>query len=109
MSIWIAGNSVTLGTGLGASASDPPRNAGDNLPFIYAPILNIVAGAGGVELTGTYSSQLTKLNELILFPSPQGSLTITTTGDLTGQYQAQDWFPGALRPDCFGQRLPAIL
>jgi hypothetical protein len=32
---------------------------------------------------------------LILFPSPQGSLTITTTGDsttgdLTGQYQAQD-------------------
>jgi filamentous hemagglutinin family protein len=83
-----AGNSVTLGTGLGADASDPPRV--DDMPFIYAPILNIVAGAGGVELTGTYSSQLTKLGELILFPSPQGSLTITTTGDLTGQYQAQD-------------------
>jgi filamentous hemagglutinin family protein len=88
-----AGNSVTLGTGLGANASDPPRV--DDMPFIYAPILNIVAGAGGVELTGTYSSQLTKLGELILFPSPQGSLTITTTGDsttgdLTGQYQAQD-------------------
>jgi len=83
-----AGNSVTLGTGLGANASDPPRV--DDLPFIYAPIMNIVAGAGGVELTGTYSSQLTKLGELILFPSPQGSLTITTTGDLTGQHQTQD-------------------
>ena len=86
----IAGNSVTLGTGLGVNASEPPRNSGDNLPFIYAPILNIVAGTGGVELTGTYSSQLTKLGELILFPSPQGSLTLFTAGDLTGQYQAQD-------------------
>ena len=88
-----AGNSVTLGTGLGANASVPPRI--DDMPFIYAPILNIVAGAGGVDLTRADSSQITKLGELILFPSPQGSLTITTTGDSTtgdlmGQYQDQD-------------------
>jgi hypothetical protein len=86
-----AGNSVALGTGLGSNPSVPPRNAGEDLPFIYAPILNIVAGAGGVDFTlaGT-SGQTTKLNELILFPSPQGSLTITTTGDLMGQYQDQN-------------------
>ncbi len=85
----VAGNSVTLGTGIDI-ASDPPRNSGESLPFIYAPILNIVAGAGGVDLTGTYSSQFqSKLGELILFPSPQGSLTLITTGDLTGQFQDQ--------------------
>jgi filamentous hemagglutinin family protein len=75
-----AGNSVNLGD----SSSNLPRNDSSvDVPFIYAPILNIVAGAGGVTLNGdsdTYS-------KLILFPSPQGSLTITTTGggSLTGK------------------------
>jgi filamentous hemagglutinin family protein len=43
---------------------------------IYPPILNIHAGAGGVEIGG----------EIILFPSPAGSLGISTTGGggLTG-------------------------
>ena len=75
-----AGNLVQLG----ASSSALPRlNGIDSLkvPVIYPGILNIVAGAGGVVLDGdsTY-------NQLILFPSPQGSLTINTTdgGSLTG-------------------------
>ncbi len=38
-------------------------------PPIYAPILNVVAGAGGVTLG----------NHLILAPSPQGSLNIQTS------------------------------
>jgi len=61
-----AGNSVEL------TGSSVPRNSGSfesALPEIYPGILNIVAGAGGVTLD----------NNVILFPSPQGSLTITTT------------------------------
>ncbi|MEI7808991.1 MAG: hypothetical protein WCJ07_10970, partial [Verrucomicrobiota bacterium] len=69
-----AGNLVQLG----ASSSALPRlNGLDSLrvPVIYPGILNIVAGAGGVVLKGdsTY-------NKLILYPTPQGGLTITTTG-----------------------------
>jgi len=67
-----AGNSVVL-TGSGA-----PRNSHVSaLPEIYPGILNIAAGAGGVMLD----------KDVILFPSPQGSLTITTTADgaLIGQ------------------------
>ena len=68
---------------LGASASVLPRlshangNIG-NVPVIYAPILNIVAGVGGIILgTGTSPTSLT------LFPSSQGGLTINTSGSLT--------------------------
>jgi hypothetical protein len=70
----MAGNAVTLGD----SSSSLPRAVADGVevPFIYAPILNIVAGAGGVNLTGDSDP----FNKLILFPSAQGSLTITTTG-----------------------------
>ena len=75
-----AGNMVQLG----ASASLLPRlSRTDSLkvPIIYPGILNVVAGAGGVVLTGdsTY-------NQLILYPSPLGSLTINITdgGSLTG-------------------------
>jgi hypothetical protein len=75
-----AGNSVQLGD----SSTSLPRSLSDGVivPFIYAPILNIVAGAGGVVLNG----DSTPYDKLILFPSPQGSLTITTTdgGSLTG-------------------------
>jgi filamentous hemagglutinin family protein len=72
-----AGNQVQLG----ASSSVMPRAGNLNVPVIYPPILNITAGAGGVVLDGdsTY-------NQLILFPSPEGSLTINTTqgGSLVG-------------------------
>jgi filamentous hemagglutinin family protein len=69
-----AGNSVHLGD----DSSNLPRDNSDSIdiPFIYAPILNIVAGAGGVTL----NEDSDPYNKLILFPSPQGSLTITTTG-----------------------------
>ena len=79
-----AGNLVQLG----ASSSLLPRlNSVDSLkvPVIYPGILNIIAGAGGVVLTGdsTY-------NQLILYPSPLGSLTIKTAdgGSLTGSLPA---------------------
>src|SRR5208282_119229 len=67
----------------GASASALPRASYVTavvIPFIYPSILNITAGIGGVVLNGdsTY-------NQLILFPSPQGSLTINTTGSLVGK------------------------
>jgi filamentous hemagglutinin family protein len=66
-----AGNQVQLG----ASTSVLPHlSRVSALPFIYAPILNIAAGAGGVVL-GTGTSP----NSLTLFPSAQGSLTIDTT------------------------------
>jgi hypothetical protein len=59
-----AGNAVQLGGSL-------PRNSGESsIPSIYPPILNITAGAGGVIIG----------NEVVLFPSPLGSLNITTTG-----------------------------
>jgi filamentous hemagglutinin family protein len=70
----IAGNAVTLA----ADSATLPRN--DDLPIIFPSILNIVAGAGGVSFSGNS----TTLGELILFPSSLGSLSITTTGGLTG-------------------------
>lgn len=59
-----AGNSVLL---LGSSLARTAENR-DLLP-IYPPRLEINAGAGGIVLG----------NELILFPSAQGSLAMTTT------------------------------
>jgi hypothetical protein len=75
-----AANGVELG---GNSETLPRLDSIDSLqvPVIFPGILDIMAGAGGVTLTGdsTY-------NELVLFPSPTGSLKITTTdgGSLTG-------------------------
>lgn len=71
-----AGNSVQLrGTGL------PRFNDvfSQGMPPIYPGALTIAAGAGGVVLG----------NDVILFPSPVGSLEITTTagGSLTGTKQ----------------------
>ncbi|HEV2691378.1 MAG TPA: filamentous hemagglutinin N-terminal domain-containing protein [Verrucomicrobiae bacterium] len=70
----MAGNGVNLGDG----ASSLPRDDADGIdvPFIYAPILNIIAGKGGVTMGGDGDPY----NKLILFPSPQGSLTIVTSG-----------------------------
>ncbi len=58
-----AGNAVNL---LGSAL---PRNSGDLVPCIYPPSLTINTGAGGVTLG----------NDVTLFPSPDGELTINTT------------------------------
>jgi filamentous hemagglutinin family protein len=71
-----AGNLVQLGASIKlprlSSKTDTKLY---NVPVIYPSILNITAGDGGVKL-GPGSPSLT------LFPSPQGSLTIDTTGPL---------------------------
>jgi len=58
------GNSVQL---MGNSPALAKYDAGASP--IYPPILDITAGAGGVHIG----------NDLVLFPSPQGKLQITTT------------------------------
>jgi filamentous hemagglutinin family protein len=74
-----AGNLVQLG----APPTALPRDNSDgrNIPFIYPSILNITAGDGGVTLVGGNDPY----DQLILFPSPQGSLTINTSGSLVSQ------------------------
>ncbi len=68
-----AGNSVQLlGDNLPRAANDS-----DVPPIIYPPTLDITAGAGGVVLGA----------DVILFPSAQGSLSITTTGG--GSFESQ--------------------
>lgn len=66
-----AQNSVTL---LGGSL--PRNNGGSGVPVLYAPSLDITAGAGGVTLGGNVT----------LFPSATGQLAVTTTdgGNLQG-------------------------
>jgi filamentous hemagglutinin family protein len=72
---------------VGLNAGNEVHLWGDNMPrsdsvgtlattSIYPPTLDITAGAGGVEVG----------NEVILFPSPDGSLEISTSGggSLTG-------------------------
>ena len=67
-----AGNSITL------AGSNLPRVTGQNedMPPVYPPILNLDAGAGGINI----------LNSLLLYPSSQGALHITTRdgGSLSG-------------------------
>jgi filamentous hemagglutinin family protein len=69
-----AGNAVNIAP----ESSTLPRN--DDLPVIFPPILNIMAGIGGVSFSG----DTTELGQLILFPSPSGGLQITSAGDLNG-------------------------
>jgi filamentous hemagglutinin family protein len=66
--------SLNAGNGVHIWGDNLPRS--DSVGAIYPSILNITAGAGGVEIGG----------EVILFPSPDGSLEISTTGGgaLTG-------------------------
>lgn len=67
-----AGNSITL------AGSNLPRVTGQNqsMPPVYAPILSLNAGAGGINI----------LNPIILFPSSEGALHIVTRdgGSLVG-------------------------
>jgi filamentous hemagglutinin family protein len=59
------GNSVQLlGNSIAHTTGNPDR------PVIFAPQLNVTAGAGGVVLA----------KDIILYPSPQGGLQIHTTG-----------------------------
>ena len=76
-----AGNLVQVGPS-GGGLPRPDLVDGATLPMIFPAILNIAAGHDGVVLSGDeFNSQL------ILFPSPAGSLTINTTagGSLVGQ------------------------
>ena len=70
-----AGNSVQL---LG-NGPRIPQEFDTPIPAIYAPSLEINAGAGGVSIA----------NDVILFPSAVGQLTITTTGSLLGKKGGQ--------------------
>ncbi len=73
--LW-AGNAIEL---IGRNL---PRVSGQNqdMKAIYAPILSLNAGAGGIKID----------NSIILYPSSQGSLQITTRdgGNLVGVAQA---------------------
>ena len=75
-----AGNGVEL---LGTALPRYPDSFDSSLPCIYPPTLNITAGAGGVTLG----------NDVILFPSPQGGLDLTTTdgGSLIGSKAGSDF------------------
>jgi filamentous hemagglutinin family protein len=77
---YAANDSVTLDAGNSVQllGNNLPRNSDEAaVPVIYPPILDITAGAGGVVLG----------NNVILFPSPQSSLEITTTGG--GGFESQ--------------------
>jgi len=75
-----AGNGVDL---LGTALPRYTDSFDANIPCIYPPTLEITAGAGGVTLG----------NDVILFPSPQGWLDITTTdgGGLTSTKPGSDF------------------
>ena len=62
-----AGDGVTLS---GSALPRYPDSFDTGIPCLYPPSLEITAGAGGVSLGNT----------VILFPSDQGGLNITTTG-----------------------------
>jgi filamentous hemagglutinin family protein len=77
----LSANQVQLGATVTLPRLSSANNADNNVPVIYPPILNIMAGTGGVILGAASASSATSL---ILFPSPEGSLTINTTGSLVG-------------------------
>jgi filamentous hemagglutinin family protein len=71
---------ISAGDGITLVGANLPRSVDNQqMPPIYPPILSLEAGAGGVTLD----------NSIILFPSAQGALNITTHhgGDLTGVTQ----------------------
>jgi len=74
-----AGNAVEL---LGTALPRYPDSFDAAIPCIYPPIVDITAGAGGVTLG----------NNVILFPSAQGALNLTTTdgGSLTSSETGGD-------------------
>jgi hypothetical protein len=75
VNLW-AGNAITL---VGANLTRVNRQ-NQTMPPIYAPVLSLNAGAGGITIN----------NSIILDPSSEGSLTIITRdgGDLNGAVTA---------------------
>ena len=84
--LW-AGNHLTLD---GGSLQRIAGYDGD-MPPIYAPILSLSAGAGGITVDNT----------LYLYPSSQGALAITTRngGNLTGALQTDSSLVGIIMSD----------
>jgi filamentous hemagglutinin family protein len=79
-----AGDQVDL-TGSGV-----PRPVGTvGFPILYPPSLTIIAGAGGVVLD----------NDVTLFPSAFGDLTIATTGSMVGVPSASGSTPTLMMSD----------
>jgi filamentous hemagglutinin family protein len=78
--ILTAGDGVEL---LGTALPRYPDSFDSSIPSIYPPTLEITAGAGGVTLA----------NDVILFPSTQGWLGITTTdgGGLISSKSSSDF------------------
>jgi filamentous hemagglutinin family protein len=76
MHLW-AGNGITLGS---LSQSLQRLTGNSSMPSIYAPILSLDAGGGGVTVDSS----------LFLYPSSQGGLQITTRdgGNLVGALQS---------------------
>jgi filamentous hemagglutinin family protein len=74
-----AGNGITL-TGV------MPNNSAANQIPIYPPILTLNAGAGGITIGSTITTTTTSGNSILLYPSSQGALHITTRdgGNLEG-------------------------
>ncbi len=70
-----AGNAVEI-TGAGAPHL-PPSSPDNPLPFLFPPTLGVITGAGGFTLD----------TDVILFPSPQGNLHLTTLNG--GNFQSQ--------------------
>ena len=79
-----AGNAINLvgGTIVGANP---------NMPLIYAPILTLNAGAGGINAD----------NSIVLYPSTEGELQITTRdgGDLSGAVSGGSTLTGITMSD----------
>ena len=73
----VSGNSVQL---MGDHLKYDDQNNNSARPPIYAPILKIATGAGGVTLA----------NDVVLYPSPLGALSITTTDGGSLQSSGQD-------------------
>jgi filamentous hemagglutinin family protein len=75
-----AAANLWAGDGVILTGANLPRITGENqsMPPIYPPDLSLTAGAGGITVD----------NPIILYPSSQGSLNITTTagGNLTGAF-----------------------
>jgi filamentous hemagglutinin family protein len=67
---------LNAGQGVTITGANVPRIVGANEAIIFPPTLTIDAGSGGLTLDKTVN----------LFPSPEGTLNITTTdgGNLTG-------------------------
>ena len=84
--------SVTLDAGIGVYLTDenlPRLSAADQVPVIYPPILNIIAGSGGVTLQ----------DNITLFPSEYQNLNISTTGSFVSAPNTPNATPELLMSD----------